>query len=528
MNNLTYKTSALFCCFSTLLANSAIAQDELLNAVPISPLAAIEPNTWQLDITNKYSSSDSTWAIDFDESDVFQAVLSHQQNILDCQNNTNLHFSPEQSWQLRVGKGGQIYSLRGDSFGEAMPPQFRGQPKGDFGQSFAPWVDEVLQIVSVNTDLSEADNKYFMHGSGVYLTDSLLKKPFYNPILASGAGQQDNTYVSVNWAQQAHVETKWRSHAIYYNQYRDVGRGVIEVTSMVYNFADQQLNYFNFPWGGARTTTFGNYLFSNPDGSISKDTAMPAFNTGARKNYVDTNGWMAYAEDDKDESSTMAIVFGFDQSPRPAFQSRQSSFRYGYAGGVAKADETEWRNYQVGAGIRVFTVEPGQGVWVRWYLALGKLSEVKSIITEHNLADMADYGMLNISADSTPLIAWSLNGTELTRQATATADTAFYTFAQPVNNSLPLFSMTDKNGDKFVSTNPYQLSRDHSNATGTTLYKAYDGETTDWQLMGYVLPASSSNGTKVNALTYKGLSSLLPDAVYLQNADATVVNVLTN
>lgn len=542
MKNLTskalaYKTSlskiATLLCLSTLWTYTATAQDELFNAIPDSPLLAIEPGTWQFGISHNYSSSGSAWAVDFAESEVFQARLSHQQNKLDCLGNTNLHRVPEQSWQLRVGKGGQIYSLRGDSFGEAMPPQFRGQPKGDFGTQFAPWVDEVLQIVSVNTDLNQDDSKYFMHGAGVYLTDPLLTKPFYNPILASGAGKQDNTYVSINWAQQAHVETKWRSHAIYYNQYRDVGRGVIEVTSMVYNFAEVKLNHFNFPWGGARTTSFGNYLFSNSvDGSITKvntDASTPAWGTGDSKNFAETNGWMAYAQDDTDDSLTMALVFGFDQSPLPGFQSSQSIFRYGYGGGIAKPGETEWRNYQVGAGIRKFDVEPGQGVWVRWYLALGKLSEVKSVIAEHNLANKAGYGMLDFTDANAELIAWSFNGTELSRQVTANAATTFYTFAQPVNNSLPLFHMTDKTGAKFISINPYQLALTHTNAAGDTLYKAYDGETTNWQLMGYVLPASlATTGTKVETKTYKGLTTLLPDTFYLQSNSAVVVNVLAD
>ncbi len=544
MKNLTYKTSTytastFLCCLSTLLSFTATAQNELFNAIPDSPLLAIEANTWKFGFSNNYSSSGSQWTIDFAESEVFQARLSHQQNKLDCKGNTNLHRVPEQSWQLRVGKGGQIYSLRGDSFGEAMPPQFRGQAKGDFGTQYAPWVDEVLQIVSVNTDINNAnpDSKYFMHGAGVYLTDPLLTKPFYNPILASGAGKQDNSYVSVNWAQQAHVESKWRSHAIYYNQYRDVGRGVIEVTSMVYNFAEAELDHFNFPWGGVRNTSFGNYLFSNADGSVNKvitgttaaGATTPGWGDGDSKKFVETNGWMAYAQDDTDESLTMAIVFGFDQVPRPAFQPSQSLFRYGYAGGAVKADDTEWRNYQVGAGIRKFDVEPGQGVWVRWYLALGKLSEVKSVIADHDLANKADYGMLDFTANSAELIAWSFNGTELSRQATANADTSFYTFAQPVNNSLPLFYMTDKTGAKFISTNPYQLTRTHTNATDDTLYKAYDGETTKWQLMGYVLPATlATTGTKIDTKTYQGLTTLLPNTVYLQDAGAVVVNVLTD
>ena len=85
MKNLTYKTSTytastFLCCLSTLLSFTATAQNELFNAIPTSPLAAIEASTWQFGISNNYSSSDSTWAVDFAESEVFQARLSHQQN----------------------------------------------------------------------------------------------------------------------------------------------------------------------------------------------------------------------------------------------------------------------------------------------------------------------------------------------------------------------------------------------------------------------------------------------------------------
>ena len=60
-----------------------------------------------------YSQSGSSWAIDsFPESVVFHNRMSYQNSI-----------NPNSSYDIRIGKGGQLYSFRG-AFGESVPPQW--------------------------------------------------------------------------------------------------------------------------------------------------------------------------------------------------------------------------------------------------------------------------------------------------------------------------------------------------------------------------------------------------------------------
>lgn len=93
--------------------------------------------------TKNDASSASTCLIDsFSENLVFQAQMSYK-------NQSN----PCLSYYIRIGKGGQIYSLFND-FGGSAPPQW-GHPNcidsshGE-GDSFSPWADEVWQIIGVD------------------------------------------------------------------------------------------------------------------------------------------------------------------------------------------------------------------------------------------------------------------------------------------------------------------------------------------------------------------------------------------
>ena len=107
----------------------------------------------------------------------------------------------DQSYAMRIGKGGQIYSLRG-TFGESVPPQHSNSiSDGDVHPS--PWVDEVFQVVAVDTVLDdrENDNKYFIHQASVYVRTPHLEQPFFSPIVAEHYNPTDKSYSVVNWGQ---------------------------------------------------------------------------------------------------------------------------------------------------------------------------------------------------------------------------------------------------------------------------------------------------------------------------------------
>ena len=104
-----------------------------------------------------YTATGSTWNDGISEEKVFFASMNSSSG-----------------WRLGIGKGGQVYSLRG-SFGEAIPPQ-----RGD-----APWVDEAWQFVATNIELVNPVQsfqsagteqrrlgfpiQFFIHQSGIYL-----------------------------------------------------------------------------------------------------------------------------------------------------------------------------------------------------------------------------------------------------------------------------------------------------------------------------------------------------------------------
>ena len=61
----------------------------------------VSSNGGIFNFTTNYSSSNSTWQLDWDESHVFQSLMSYTDD-----------FNTNQSFELRFGKGGQIYSLK--------------------------------------------------------------------------------------------------------------------------------------------------------------------------------------------------------------------------------------------------------------------------------------------------------------------------------------------------------------------------------------------------------------------------------
>jgi hypothetical protein len=92
---------------------SEIIEKEILDVFPPS-VATVEKDRQGLtSISLDYTPSTSLWAEGLDEKQVFHAQIQHDQN----ENN---------SFTLRIGKGGQVYSLRGP-FGESVPPSCTGE-----------------------------------------------------------------------------------------------------------------------------------------------------------------------------------------------------------------------------------------------------------------------------------------------------------------------------------------------------------------------------------------------------------------
>jgi len=166
--------------------------------------------------------AESEWYTPFEsfEQDLFLAAMTHT--------DTN-----NRSWTIRIGQGGNMYShFVPDLHGETMPPQAHAN---------APWIDEVHQSVSVNTNLNFEETEcngetcpaYYIHGAGTYQKDNpYTSTPFYSQSLAKHCDEATCTFAA--WGQQAHLATIFTSPIITFNRFTNCGDGIIEHTEMIY------------------------------------------------------------------------------------------------------------------------------------------------------------------------------------------------------------------------------------------------------------------------------------------------------
>ncbi len=449
----------------TLLAQNT---DRLLTSV-FSPNALSSTDQKNYSFTKDYSPNASTWAISevFSDSIVFQAEMKYQHPV-----------DPAKSYQMRIGKGGQIYSLR-SAFGESVPPQWR-KPKqvGDALQvnASAPWVDEVWQMVAVDTKLNNPknDEPYFIHQSGVYLKTAEQKNPFYSPLVADFHDAKTQSYRVVNWGQHAHtadnITAKHTSDILYYTSYTNLGNGIIQVDGMIYNFGKDNIDHINMPWGGVRISSLEHFFVSNPDGTYIEKFDRYGDKTAINK-LANTDGWMIYSGDKTGNAPAFGLVFGKDKKKNKVL------FRYGHAGQKIKNNP---RDYNVFAITRKFKDNPisfGKSAKFRYFYVVGATTEaVKNTILQNKLNSLIiedtdipkkkevsevhyrvtkKKGKLQISPTDSPKDALSLR-------------------AKPYADSYPLFLIKSSDGRTVITSNQYYFSD-----------LPYDGQLEEIKLLGF-------------------------------------------
>ena len=440
-------------------------------------------------LSSTFQPSDSTWADGLDERTVFHSELAWR--------GTNGRW-----YALRLGRGGQLYSLRGP-FGESVPPQVH---------EGAPWIDEVWQIVSVsherqNRDLLPGRHRplaYFIHGSGIYLRDPGRAEPFYCPMLASEWDPGPGRYGMVTWGQHAHVPTVHRSGALYYTALRPLGGGVIEVVYAVHNFGRDTLDYFNTPWGGVRHSTLPVQVLSRSDGSAQ--TAGGRFEAPENTCAVSrTGGWAAFAQDgDAPEARWgLALVFGrggADDARAGRAASAGSSgasaptrYRWGYAG---NPDRPNPRDYFVAVVNPRWRVRPGQTFWYRVFFVVDRMDRLPE--TARQLVPHVGAGLANLAGNETPLVDVDARALAVPH-AGASAGALFRVYAWPAGGTRPLFLLRETaTGRLCVTDDPYRFASTaplensypaghpkHEKYEGLRVLRPYDGRTEYLRLLGY-------------------------------------------
>jgi hypothetical protein len=315
-----------------------------------------------------YNPSGSSWIAGVSEEAVFFASMNSSSG-----------------WRLGIGKGGQVYSLRG-SFGEAIPPQ----------RVDAPWVDEAWQFVATSLDLVSPVHafqsagsaqrllgfpiQFFIHQSGIYrgslAGNSLVGSPsiqFYSPILKKHWNPATRTLSLVSWSQMARSPNVWKSGMLTYASYRDLGNGAIEVTNFVTNFGDQDLTFINTPWGGARPSTFPETVLSQRGGAW-RIAAQGPYGSNTPIFARDTGGWQAWVQKStQEQSDSLAVVFGNQPLPSVSDQAWKSFWTI-LTYGLTHVG----RDYAVSSIQNNIRLQAGQSLACRWHLVLGPFGQTRS------------------------------------------------------------------------------------------------------------------------------------------------------
>lgn len=413
--------------------------DPIFSAVPDSGLRA---DAGMIRFIGDFEHSGSTWTEGLDERDVFLAAMEGE------------------GWRIGIGKGGHLFSVRGP-FGESVPPQ----------RLDSPWNDEVWQMVVTAEEiiapihdfqqlgreqrLATLPLMYFIHQSGIYvkgqsggIDSGSVAQPFYSPVLRQHWDEATRSFYVVNWAQQARTPCVWRSGALIYTRYRDVGGGAIEATQVLHHFGDQVLTHLNAPWGGVRHSSLPHTMMSLPGGGWEEVEGRWGWGRIPQRDLRDTGGWEAWvSEPDNDESPALALVFGTEPEPLSDLKTRPSFVRYGTAANVAV------RDYQVTAQISKIRLHTGETLAARWFLVVDDFASASKRAAE--LSPHAGVFRPTLDASAKQPV-WLVDGSPRT-MGTGAPDAHF--FAQPISGSIPVFLMEDvRDGRLFATTDPYVLT----------------------------------------------------------------------
>ena len=457
--------------------------DAILNVFPASTVSAQTNQQGKSILSDVFTPSKSLWTEGLNESKVFHGEMIHTQN-------------PKRDFSLRMGKGGQIYSLRGP-FGESVPPSWRQK-----GSASSPWNDEVWQFVAVCSKYNGLDSakragpvpkevedrlkdsgykdSFFVHNSGAYIPGDENFDSLYCPLLSNQVDPEARSFRMLNWGLVPQIKTISRSPLLYYTQVRDAGNGVIEMTWVVHNFSvDQDIvfNHLNAPWGGTRISSLPLRYVSGPDGRLLEREEI--LNKNGVADVAETAGWCLSCANEASDSPSLALVFGLDKhleselakkaAGQPYIQTAHSLYRDWRAREPAYQNQwQDWRtrpansfrNYDVCEVIPKLKIEPNTTIWYRSFLIVGPKDKVAQ--QAGRLVSDVDYGRLDFQKASSPKLHVSVGdesvSVSLKKQPNAdqSNEKSFQVYGTPIAGTKPLFLIEHADThQKIITTDPY-------------------------------------------------------------------------
>jgi hypothetical protein len=403
-------------------------------AVSIGNIYADEPWVFKVGQTNL---NRSDWN-GLNEDQVYFRTLTHTQS--------------GKNWTIKVGKGGQFYSISTPKTGELIARQ-----RATHGQ----WMDEVYQHTvpmppqkDENTRVVDGD----IHQAGYYVRGDLdgnqmISESVYSPLFAPHINSEENSFQYIVWPQHAHLPRTYSENKLLMNQIvRDLGDGVIEVTIELSKWGGRQIEMVSAPWAAFRTATVPYVAISDSNGGY--EFSKQIFNESIPRKLSDPNvgGWIAYVQNTNKESYGIGIVYG----KQNILDGRSSFVRWG----DYDTPELDGVDGTILSVKRDIDFNTGERLHIKYYLIIGTLADIQvkanafvdkvEINKEKPSVEMA--GRIKICKDETGSIR---------RGCLDDNKPIFSTFRNYVSGSVPLFLIRDMMKNKsIITSNPYYVSFD--------------------------------------------------------------------
>lgn len=413
-----------------------------VDVFPKSNAPQFEPDRYEITCSDQFATGTSWFGLDE------RQVFAQRFEVAD----------PDQKplYEYRLGKGSQLYSLRfrdrTGAWREAVATQRSAQVKAE---RVAEWVDEVIQTVLVDTttnrpwDGIDATNNQ-IHQAGTYRNLPGVAT-FYSPVLAETWMPNDRAYASLVWPQQAHIPSNFKSHFLLFQQIRDLGSGVLEVTHAHHNYSTkaETVDFIASPWMPIRHSSLPVQHIGQGGKLVRAQRNWCATDTCPSTPIHNTDGYFMFSSGTHADDTAVAIVFGTDVNNEG--QSAPSSFRWGtlnMAGRDMTASSLQKR----------VRINPGQIFYHRLYIVVNTRTNARDIALA--LQPYVDQGYLTPDPALGESVCLALQGNKVGRTSCNQDDVLLRASTTPRNDWVPLLVATKRStGQQFVTNDPYLLAR---------------------------------------------------------------------
>lgn len=419
--------------------------------------------------------SDSSDWLGLDENQVFYKKLMHSEE--------------DYSWTIKIGKGGQIYSIKALELGELIAFQ-----RVEHGQ----WVDEVFQHTIPMPPQRKPTNNVVdgdIHQAGYYIrsdldkNDQILPRSVYSPIFAYQYDPSANSVNYITWPQHAHLPRRYSENQVLINQtIKDLGGGIVEINVEFNKWGGARYDKLSLPWSAFRASTVPVHIVSNHDGTYREATQSlrdEKWLTKIKEGM--TGGWIAFVASNAPSARGIGIVYG--KYPRE-LDGKNGFVRWGNYGPPKRPQIAG----TVAAVYRNVNLDAGETLLYRYYLVLGTLADIQ--MKANRLESKVALNKRIMPQEQAKRLAICQDkDTVLKRICEKDAAPLFYTYKDFVRDSRPLFLLKNtRTGMYMVTDNPYEISFDPTN--GITKYV---------DLLGWAVPKNMAT----DSCRYQSLSEAM-------------------